>query len=1194
SSCLALCADGTLAAWGQNGSGQLGNGSTAASTLPVAVDRSGVLAGKTVVAIAANGHCLALCSDGTLAAWGFNYYGQLGNNSTTDSKVPVAVVRNGALAGKTVTAIAATSSNSYALCSDGTLAAWGYNSEGQLGNNSTTTSSVPVLVNSSNLAAGERFAKVSGSFALVASPPRSLTPSIADGSSVVGTGQSLAWSSEPLASSYRVFFGTDRDAVAAATDASPEYLGESLTPAWTGAQPALAADTVYFWRVDTHFGMGMRPGKVWSFRIAPIAMPTSVSHAVIKGMAAGTLDFPMISLMAGPQPWTASATPLPPWLALVTASGTTPDPLRLRFTPGTLAAGLYQATVRVTSGAATVDLPVAFRVVAAGFSKIVAHPVRPVVYGINAVDEGEGIARVVEIDAATGAMLRSLPAGRNPTGVDLDPAAERLYIANMADWAHVGVEVIDVAAWMALPPLVLGPDTYHLEATPAGRLITEGGNQWGVNELYDAATGTKLAALGGVRVGGCQADPTGRFFYHSDSNSSGARIRKFDISGDTFVAAGESPIIAYGGANLILSGDGSRLFWQGYSLAADSLGVVANLKNEVVACNRTGDLAVSESAVWWADSGTQAATLPFASTVAAVSANDGYLVRFNPATSALVATPLSALADLPGPWPRPGLNLDGSPQRLSWSPVADALSYRVYLADSAAQLQAMTSPTATVTDHFYDVPEELAAGRNWFWRVDVVKASTTATGLVRSFGIRFASGPEVPRISPSQPTGADALAFSDRALLVGMGYASARVLEFDPETGNTTPGRSFVDLQQGGLHLAMDGDRVWFGAAGYSAAEGIESSGAVFTYRRQPDGTWRDDGRLTLASPADGDLFGTGLAADGNLALAGTGRSGDYMDVQVGRVAAYITEPGPAAIQEFRPADGASLDHFGHSIVLRGNHAVISATGGTDYYGPTGCLYAFNRSTTTGRWEQAQKISIAGATAGSYPGEVLAMSGNLLATTNGNGGVVVYSRGTNGVWSQSAIIQQSSVAGSSTLFGSSLALAGDLLFVGDRDGEYQGYYGGAVFVFRRSGSAWTPAPTIAPATPVGQLPTYRSFGNAMAVRDGWLAVGGGQQREVWLFRVDSFANSTPRFLPGIPAQCVIGRALSAPVRAEDADGNGGLTIEVLQKPSWLALTDHGSGNASLGGVPAGSPGDAVIIQFRTRDADGGEAYYATQ
>jgi len=159
---LALCSDGTVAAWGYNGHGQLGNGTTIDSSVPVLVTKSGGLAGKTVVSVAAGQfHSLALCSDSTIAAWGRNSNGQLGNNSATNSNVPVSVMKSGVLAGNTVIAVSAGDFHSLALCSDGTVAAWGYNLDGELGNGSTTSSNVPVLVTLSGVLADKTVVAVS-------------------------------------------------------------------------------------------------------------------------------------------------------------------------------------------------------------------------------------------------------------------------------------------------------------------------------------------------------------------------------------------------------------------------------------------------------------------------------------------------------------------------------------------------------------------------------------------------------------------------------------------------------------------------------------------------------------------------------------------------------------------------------------------------------------------------------------------------------------------------------------------------------------------------------------------------------------------------------------------------------------------------------------------------------------------------
>jgi len=155
--CVALCSDGSLAAWGDNSFGQLGTGSTTASAVPVAVNMTGVLAGKKVVAVSAGTvHSLALCSDGTVYSWGHSNGGRLGNGGSASGSAPasnpVAVDMTGVLAGKKVVSIAAGSWHNLVLCSDGTLVTWGSNSTGgQLGNNySPFGSSVPLLVTDPN------------------------------------------------------------------------------------------------------------------------------------------------------------------------------------------------------------------------------------------------------------------------------------------------------------------------------------------------------------------------------------------------------------------------------------------------------------------------------------------------------------------------------------------------------------------------------------------------------------------------------------------------------------------------------------------------------------------------------------------------------------------------------------------------------------------------------------------------------------------------------------------------------------------------------------------------------------------------------------------------------------------------------------------------------------------------------------
>lgn len=104
--CMIL--SGTAYCWGSNSNGQLGDGSTISSTSPVPVYTGGVLAGRTLTQIVAGASfTCALDSTGLAYCWGLDTSGQLGNNSTTQSLVPVAVTASGVLAGKTLAQLAA-------------------------------------------------------------------------------------------------------------------------------------------------------------------------------------------------------------------------------------------------------------------------------------------------------------------------------------------------------------------------------------------------------------------------------------------------------------------------------------------------------------------------------------------------------------------------------------------------------------------------------------------------------------------------------------------------------------------------------------------------------------------------------------------------------------------------------------------------------------------------------------------------------------------------------------------------------------------------------------------------------------------------------------------------------------------------------------------------------------------------------
>jgi alpha-tubulin suppressor-like RCC1 family protein len=129
---LALRSDGTVWAWGYNAGGST-PGTGICYIRPCVATPVQVTGLTGMTAIAGGQHySLALKSDGTVWAWGGNDDGELGNGSTTGSNTPVQVT---GLTG--MSAIAAGYNHSLALKSDGTVWAWGDNRQGELGNGSS-------------------------------------------------------------------------------------------------------------------------------------------------------------------------------------------------------------------------------------------------------------------------------------------------------------------------------------------------------------------------------------------------------------------------------------------------------------------------------------------------------------------------------------------------------------------------------------------------------------------------------------------------------------------------------------------------------------------------------------------------------------------------------------------------------------------------------------------------------------------------------------------------------------------------------------------------------------------------------------------------------------------------------------------------------------------------------------------------
>lgn len=142
----ALKSNGVLSCWGNNGYGQLGDGTTISKSIPTTVPS------LTEVASVSTGfyHSCALKTDGTVRCWGRNNSGQLGDGTTVDKSTPTPTVVPAFIIGLIpmtgVATLTAGDTHNCVLKTDGTVRCWGGNNSGQLGDGTTTQRTTPVVV----------------------------------------------------------------------------------------------------------------------------------------------------------------------------------------------------------------------------------------------------------------------------------------------------------------------------------------------------------------------------------------------------------------------------------------------------------------------------------------------------------------------------------------------------------------------------------------------------------------------------------------------------------------------------------------------------------------------------------------------------------------------------------------------------------------------------------------------------------------------------------------------------------------------------------------------------------------------------------------------------------------------------------------------------------------------------------------
>ncbi|MCB1120166.1 MAG: FG-GAP repeat protein [Verrucomicrobiae bacterium] len=286
-----------------------------------------------------------------------------------------------------------------------------------------------------------------------------------------------------------------------------------------------------------------------------------------------------------------------------------------------------------------------------------------------------------------------------------------------------------------------------------------------------------------------------------------------------------------------------------------------------------------------------------------------------------------------------------------------------------------------------------------------------------------------------------------------------------------------------GIDVAIDGFTAVIGAHRANVGPNADQ-GAVYVFTGS--GTnWSLQQKLTASDGTAQNDFGSSVSIQGDTILVGAPAKTIGSNIQQGKVYVF-TRSGKVWTerQGLLAGDGGSQDHFGNSVSLDGDRAIIGAS--EDTIGSNtfqGSAYIFVKSGDN--WTQEQKIVAADSGDSDDFGNSVSISGSTVVigarNNNGTGGVnqgaaYVYTRsGSN--WSLQQKLTASN-AGGFEQFGYDVAISEETVIVGTRSNS-------SAYVFVRSGTTWTEQQKLNPSDQLG----YEAFGFSVALKGDTAAIG---------------------------------------------------------------------------------------------------------
>ncbi len=339
--------------------------------------------------------------------------------------------------------------------------------------------------------------------------------------------------------------------------------------------------------------------------------------------------------------------------------------------------------------------------------------------------------------------------------------------------------------------------------------------------------------------------------------------------------------------------------------------------------------------------------------------------------------------------------------------------------------------------------------------------------------------PPASEPTPAEPAVAVATAAAPVAAATDPSYLETRLEAADKEP-----------FDQLSYSLAIDGDTLVAGAH-LDDDRGLEA-GAVYVFRRRGESPagWVEEAKLHAGDAVELGRFGNAVAASGELLIAGA-----HLDNRRGERAgaAYVFErrrKGWAQQTRLEPRDGAPGQHFGQSVGLDGEVAIVGAHGDAKRGQVAGAAYVFRRE--AGVWRQEAKLTADDAEVFDMFGMAVAIDGEL-AVVGANGedargriaGAVYVFRHTPSGWRQEAKLTAADGTDLGEL-GKAVAISGATVVAG-ADGSHcaAGKFCGAAYVFRHGQGGWKQEARLGASDAIAA----DRFGNAVAISGETILVG---------------------------------------------------------------------------------------------------------